>query len=137
MCLSPAERSLLFRAAVTVFAVRLGLWIMPLPAMRRRLHARGAISASLQLFPATRVAWAVQATARRIPAASCLTQALALQALLERAGKPSQVHIGTAKDPARGFSSHAWVECSGEIVLGDDGELDRYRPILALHSQES
>jgi hypothetical protein len=78
-----------------------------------------------------RLAWAVQAAARRIPGASCLTQALALQYVLGRAGETTKLHIGVAKDSARGFEAHAWLEHRGAILVGDNGELERYAPIPA------
>jgi hypothetical protein len=130
--LTPGERSLLLRAVILVATVRLALWTMPFRAVRKRLAQRPAVSAKLAAVPVKRLSWSVQAAARRIPAASCLTQALALQHLLARAGYTAELHIGVAKDAARGFQSHAWVEYRGQILLGDNGELERYFPILAL-----
>gem|GEM_PF-5122549 len=53
------------------------------------------------------------------------------------AGRESEVHIGVAKDGARGFEAHAWVEHAGKVVLGDDGDLGRYAPMLALVAEEN
>jgi Transglutaminase-like superfamily len=130
--LTPRERSLLLRAVILVAVVRLALWTTPFRAVRKLLAKRPAVSAKLAAVPVKRLSWAVQAAARRIPAASCLTQALALQHLLARAGHLAELHIGVAKDAARGFQSHAWVEYRGQILLGDNGELEHYSPILAL-----
>jgi hypothetical protein len=130
--LSPQERSLLLRAVILVVAVRLALWTMPLRAVRKLLAKYATTSANLPAIPVKRLSWAVQAAARRIPAASCLTQALALQHLLACAGHPAELRIGVAKDTTRGFQSHAWVEYRGQILLGDNGELEHYSPILAL-----
>jgi len=130
--LSPQERSLLLRAVILVATVRLALWTMPFGAVRQLLGKRRTVSTRLAAISAKRLSWAVQAAARRIPAASCLTQALALQHLLARAGHPAELHIGVAKDAARGFQSHAWVEYRGQILLGDNGELEHYSPMLAL-----
>ena len=123
---------LFLQAMKLVVFARLALWVLPLDSVRRLLRAPRA-SVRLSEVSIKKIVWAVQAAARRVPGASCLTQALALQALLARAGKTAQVHIGAAKDPQRGFLSHAWVEYRGEIILGDNGELERYRPMLALH----
>jgi hypothetical protein len=130
--LTPRERSLLLRTVILVAAVRLALWTMPFRSARKMLGKRPAFSVKLAAIPVKRLSWAVQAAARRIPAASCLTQALALQHLLARAGHLAELHIGVAKDAARGFQSHAWVEYRGQILLGDNGELEHYSPILAL-----
>jgi len=72
-----------------------------------------------------------------IPGASCLTQALALQRLLARAGRGADLRIGVAKDGASGLASHAWLEREGEILIGDNGELDRYSPMLSLSGKEN
>jgi hypothetical protein len=53
------------------------------------------------------------------------------------AGHDAEVHIGVAKDAVRGFEAHAWVEHRGAILLGDDGDLGRYAPMLALTSEEN
>ena len=119
-------------AFVLVAIVRLALWTMPFRAVRKLMAKRPATSPKLATIPVKRLVWGVQVAARRIPAASCLTQALALQYLLARAGHRAEFHIGVAKDPVRGFQSHAWVEYSGQILIGDNGELEHYSPILAL-----
>ena len=134
--LTPLERGLLLRAAVLVAGVRLALWTMPFRWVRLVLGVRRAVSPSLEAIRVRRLAWAVQAAARRIPGASCLTQALALQYLLARAGHTAEVHIGVAKHCARGFEAHAWLEYRGEILAGDNGELERYAPILAVSGKE-
>ena len=134
--LTGQERGLLLRAVVLVAGVRLALWTVPFRWVRLVLGARRAVSPNLEVIRVKRLAWAVQAAARRIPGASCLTQALALQYLLARAGESAEVHIGVAKDAARGFEAHAWLEHRGAILVGDNGELERYAPILAVSGEE-
>jgi hypothetical protein len=73
------------------------------------------------------VAWAVEATARRVPEASCLTQALAADVMLRRAGATPQVRIGVAKDRQE-FEAHAWLELDGRVLVGDH-DLDRFVPL--------
>ena len=55
-------------------------------------------------LPVSRLEWAVRAAGRRVPMASCLTQALALQFLLGRSGHFSEVLIGVRKDVEADFS---------------------------------
>jgi hypothetical protein len=130
--LPPQERWLLLRAAGLVAAVRLALFLLPFPLVRRAV-ARAGESSHPQLanIRPRRLSWAVQASARRIPKATCLTQALALQALLAQAGRHGDLHIGVAHDTSRVFEAHAWVEYEGEILIGDNGELARYAPIAS------
>jgi len=61
--------------------------------------------------------WAVAAAARRIPGATCLVQALALQRLLAQSGHRSQLRIGVDKAGAE-FDAHAWLMLEGEPWFG-------------------
>ena len=122
----------LLRVAATVAFVRIALWVLPfrwvcsfvcnLPVAT---DVRDGVSVSA-------LEWSVSVVSRRIPLASCLTQALALRWLLVRAGHPASLRIGVAKDGARGFAAHAWVESRGQILLGSEGETIGFAPILAL-----
>ena len=131
------KRRLLLRAVALVAAVRIALWTLPFRWVRLVGGRRRAVSTELSTVPVEHLAWAVQAAGRRIPGASCLTQALSLQYLMTLDGHDAEVHIGVAKDATRGFEAHAWVEYGGKILLGDDGDLGRYAPMLALSSEES
>jgi len=133
--LKPRERRLLVQAALLLAATRIALWTLPFAYVCGRFNRRRAAAPDLAAFPVKRLAWAVEVAARRIPRASCLTQALVLQGLLGRSGRESCVHIGVAKKTAGRFESHAWVECGGEILIVDNGELERYSPILVLSAQ--
>jgi hypothetical protein len=129
--LAREDRALVLRTLPLVAGIRVGLWIVPF----RRLQAILGSLARLPLYvppdmPVSRLVWAVRAASRRVPAASCLTQALALQCLLTRAGRASEIHIGVARDPQTGFQAHAWVECAGTTLLSDPAEMGRYVTIL-------
>jgi len=129
--LSADERWLLARAAALVASIRIALWLLPLHWICRWAHRSGAVSRPLEAMPASRLAWVVQVAARRIPGASCLTQAMALQWLLVRAGRAASLQLGVAKDAAHGFESHAWVECEGQVFLDDSDVAVRFVPIAA------
>ena len=127
-----AERRRLLHAAIAVAALRFALWVLPFRWACSLVEARNPELRAFDEVPASRWAWAVRVAARRIPGASCLTQALALQWLLARAGQCARIHVGVAKQGARGFEAHAWLESRGEILIGDDEPLDRFAPILIL-----
>lgn len=125
------DRGLALRTLLLVAGIRIGLWIVPFRQLQRMLGS----SEHLPLYvppdvPVSRLVWAVRAASRRIPAASCLTQALALQCLLARAGHGSEVQIGVSRDPQTGFQAHAWVEYAGTTLLSDRSELGQYITIL-------
>jgi hypothetical protein len=131
--LPPADRGLLLRTVPLVAAIRVALWVVPLRRVGRlmRIWERLPFSVPANL-PVSRLEWAVRAASRRIPMASCLTQALALQYLLMRGGHSSEVHIGVKKDTESGFQSHAWVECEGRTLLSAPYEVVEYSRLLAL-----
>jgi hypothetical protein len=40
--------------------------------------------------------------------------------MLRRAGIDAQLRIGVGKEGARDLRAHAWVECGGAALLGED-----------------
>ena len=121
------KRAILLRAFWSLVIWRLGLWLLSVRTLRQQTRImRRRVR---KQHPIDRVVWAVNAAARYVPAATCLTQALAAQSLLTRNGHSSQLHIGVAKGPDREFGAHAWVQCHDRIVIGG-GEMDRYTPLL-------
>ena len=131
--LPPSERGLVLRTLPLVVAIRVALWVMPLRRVRRLLRASEGLSFYVPNdLSVSRLEWAVRAVSRRIPMASCLTQSLALQFLLARTGRPSEIHIGVKKDMETGFQSHAWVECDGCMLLSAPSEVVVYSRLLTL-----
>lgn len=124
LALSPGEWRLLARAFSLTLLVRGSLWVVPFRVLRRLLLPRR--SPTPPTAPLDRIVWAVAASARRVPDATCLTQALVAETLLRRAGHDATLHLGVAR-PAQGagLEAHAWVESGGAVVVGD-GELDRF-----------
>jgi hypothetical protein len=129
--LPSGERRLLARAGLAVAAVRVALWLLPFRWLCERASAAPAALRRPGELPARKLAWAVDVVARRIPGASCLTQALALQWLLVRQGERSRIHVGVSRSDPRGLHSHAWVEVGGEVLIGGEG-LEGLMPIYAL-----
>jgi hypothetical protein len=130
--LTMAERRVLIRVLFVVAVARTALWVLPVEAARRVVAraATGAVGDSVE-----QLVWAVRIVSRYLPGATCLTQALAAQALLTHSGFPSQVEIGVAKDELRRFHAHAWVVCQGQVVLGErQGE--RYNSLMVWDRQE-
>src|SRR6266404_8959265 len=135
--LQPDERGLVLRTLLLVAGIRIALWILPVQRLQRLVgswvswkHLRLTIPSDM---PVGRLVWAVRAASRRIPAASCLTQALALQFLLTRAGHRSEVRIGVTMEG--GFGAHAWVEYAGQPLLSGPEEVERYVQLLTVEGQ--
>jgi len=132
--LPAADRRLLVTAGLTQAAIRLGLAVLPyrklnqlvdrLARVRPRRHLDSSVSTE-------RIAWAVMQTSRSVPGATCLTQALSAQVLLERRGHPARVRVGIGRTEGARLLAHAWVESEGRIVLGGT-DVTRYTPLSAL-----
>ena len=139
MHLPAAERWLLVKAALLLSAIRLGLGLLPFQTLRRLLAKVAEASTGLQetdRSSADRIVWAVEAAGRRLPGAgTCLTQALAAQALLARRGHPALLRIGVLKGEEGRLEAHAWLESKGRIVIGGS-ELERFTPLVALEGEE-
>jgi hypothetical protein len=133
----PGVRELLLRAALMVGTVRLALWLLPARAVMKatlRLQSPPSAARGLAAPSPETIAWAVRVVARRIPYASCLTQALSTQALLARDGCESDLRIGVGRDPNGSVCAHAWLELQGRVIIGDD-QLDRYARMPDLTSK--
>ncbi len=100
--------------------------------LRRRI-ARLPVRQAPDLGDLRVVAWAVAATARLVPGASCLTQAMAGQAMLARRGIASEVRISLPRDAAAGLAPHAWLQCGSTILLGGTQAEARAHRTLAIY----
>jgi hypothetical protein len=107
----------LIESAILVAAFRLALWFLPFRTTRRA-------AAFIQRVPRPvgqdlhRIRWAVETVGRRVPRAGCLALALAAHVLLRRSQHPAEIRIGVSRDSAGDLIAHAWVECSGNVVVG-------------------
>jgi hypothetical protein len=118
------DLGLLLRAGLLVVTVRIALWLRPLPRVQTMVHALGRPGRPGGDAPAPdRIGWAVRNASRLVPAASCLTQALAAQALAERSGYAPELHLG-AKHGSEGFKAHAWLDIDSKTIVGGEAKAD-------------
>jgi Transglutaminase-like superfamily len=127
--LTAAEKRILLRVLFVVGVARTALCVVSTDRARK-VTAQAAAGASGSL---EQMVWAVTVAGRYLPGATCLTQALAAQALLTQSGFPSRVEIGVAKDEGdrRRLQAHAWVVCHGQVVLGGR-QPNHYNSIIVL-----
>jgi len=133
--LSRENRALLADAFALVLAVRIAQWILPWKVVVGTtkwlpLPMRSQVAID-------RLVWAVRSSAARIPHATCLTKALALQRLLARSGYVASVEIGVTKNAGGNFEFHAWVEHQGEPLLERPDELAQYSRLLTVDAVSS
>ena len=142
---SAAEWHLVWRALRAVVIVRLALQWVPYARIRarsarrrearKRTGFRGEASRRDLTHDPVALAWAIRAAARRVPRATCLTQALALEALLADAGLTADVRIGVARARDGSFEAHAWVVRGDDVLIGGRRDLARFAP-LPPHSSD-
>ena len=113
-----ASRHLVAVAAVA--SVRLALWVLPFPSVSAACARCRRVGASPSRRPGVvaGVVTAVHQAARLVPGATCLTQALAAQWMLGRAGITADLRFGAARGPS-GLAAHAWLDVGGQTVIGD------------------
>ena len=127
------DRRLLVRTALLLTAVRLGLTLLPFRVVQQAVARAAAVRGAP--VPVERLVWAVTVASRHVPRATCLTRALAGQALLARHGHAARLRIGVARGEGGRFEAHAWVEDEQGPVIGAP-EPGRFTPLPALLSPE-
>jgi hypothetical protein len=118
---SRSDWKLFCRAYVLVWLIRIALWFLPFePLYKWTIQFRKGRTGDRPLDTRSvyKVVWAVSAAARRVPQATCLTQALATQIMLGRRGHRASLQLGIMKSKAGKFDAHAWVERDGRILIG-------------------
>ena len=115
--LSLADKALLADCVLILAMVRIGLSLLSYRTLRRYLQKEIIVPVASN-DEARRIVWAVTNAARIVPRASCLTQAVAAQFLLARAGYQSQMRVGVSTDAEGQFIAHAWLISEGRILMG-------------------
>ena len=62
--------------------------------------------------------------------ASCLRQALVLWWLLARRGISTDIRLGVSVASDDTLDAHAWIEHNGDVIIGGQASLERFRVIL-------
>lgn len=120
---SISDQWLLMKTLVLVCFVRLGLWLMPLRILRKMARIGSSVSSLAQPqlsdpYLVRKIASSVRRVSRYVPAASCLTQAVAAQVLLAHHGQVTNLRIGVTRGDEGELKAHAWLESNGRIIIG-------------------
>lgn len=127
LALPGPERALLHRAVLLLWLFRVCLRVLPYRQVSA-LAARWARPGPGASTPPDldRLEWILGAAARCLPGRrTCLTRALAGQVFLGRLGYPTLLRLGVHRPEEGGLEAHAWLECSGRVVVGAE-ERERY-----------
>lgn len=129
--LRPLERRLVLDALALVVVTRLALTTLPFQRAQRIAEGWARRPGRAAWRPtAGQIAFAVTAVARYVPAATCLTRALATRALLAHYGYAGDLRIGVAKSDSGTLEAHAWIEYDGRILVGGPAaHVARYTPL--------
>ncbi|MEN7538001.1 lasso peptide biosynthesis B2 protein [Aurantiacibacter flavus] len=107
---------LLCRALAVVIAFRLALLVTKHRRIAQVIKVHPAPSRPVR-SPYT-LAWAVKHSARIVPFAHCLTQALSLQYLLGQQGMTSTIRVGVQTAENGNLGAHAWLLHDGVVLIG-------------------
>jgi hypothetical protein len=135
--LDRADRHLLIEAAVLTALVMAGLRTRRLTTVRRGLERyigwRMTSAAATSSRTISEVGWAIAAVSRRLSSATCLVQALVADTMLRRRRLTSELRIGVRihRDATPPIESHAWVECNGEVAVGQVEHLAEFAVLTA------
>ena len=134
---SREDWSLFLRAYVLVWFIRLALWVRPFPKMHAwatKVRQSKMGEHPLDSRSVYKVVWAVSAAARRVPKATCLTQALATQIMLGRRGHKTSLQFGAVKAGDK-LEAHAWIERDGNVLIGFNDNFNDLIRFPALDSE--
>ena len=110
------ERSLLVEAFVLLYAVRLGLWTVPFRALNSATSKSMWSTRHLDIDE-QKIIWAVKASSKFVPSATCLTQAMAARKMLLNHGYNANLRIGVLREDDD-LKAHAWLEKDGKVLIG-------------------
>jgi hypothetical protein len=119
-----------FAQVVTRIALRgIPLSVLRAKAARLRRLAQFAVRGSEE-----RVAWAIEATGRRLGGSStCLVRALVAELVLGSPERPVTLTIGVRRTASGALEAHAWVGREGRVLIGVTS--DQYVPLVGWSSR--
>ena len=79
------------------------------------------------------IRWATVVAARYVPGTTCLVRGVVAHPLCRRYGHESDLYVGVDRE-SETFAAHSWVESRGEVVVGDDVDLERYETLGVIAS---
>jgi len=123
--------TVLVRAGLVLFSFRrTGALLDRLPGSDGRQSAGddGQPSSSEGHPPRAEIRWAVTMAGNQVPNTTCLPRALVAHTLCRRAGHPSNLYVGVDRESEE-FVAHSWVESHGEVVVGDEVDLENFETL--------
>ena len=116
----------------------MALWLFPFPKIYDwsiLFRQARVVDVPLPASAVYKVVWAVSAAARRVPQATCLTQALATQIMLGRRGHRTTLQLGVMKSETGKMDAHAWLEREGKVLIGLSDNFDQLTRLPTLEGE--
>jgi hypothetical protein len=104
-----------FAVAIKVLPATMGRYAGVQPRVRR-------LSSPRQPASMDQIVRAVNGASCIVPGGgNCLVRAMTARALLARQGRLSELVLGVVKQPSGTLGGHAWLQCEGATVVGQNG----------------
>lgn len=130
------DRLLLVKTAILLLLIKLGLAILPFRRVRAVLDWAVGVApppGRSDCAELNRIIWGATVMGNALLAdRACLAQALAVQLLYRRRGRPAELHIGVRRERGGAMKAHAWVTSHGRIVIGGAQSPLTYTPFPSL-----
>jgi hypothetical protein len=125
---------LLVAVAVGQVVAAAALRAMPLLALRAGVSRCRPLARFLVRGSDNRIAWAIEATGRRLGRLStCLIRALVGELVLDSNDGPVSVTIGVRRTAAGALEAHAWLARQDRVLIG--ATADAYVPLVTWTSR--
>ncbi len=133
----PKERkSLIIKAIVLLLAIKLGCYFLSFKTICRIIQKKTVTKSKTDIKTLKHdVIWSIEAASNHLPfTKTCLIKALAAQILLSNYGYQSNIKIGITKSKNDLLDAHAWIESSGDIIMGNTDKLSEYKELELIKS---
>lgn len=125
---------MLVAVAVAQVATAAVLRTMTLPAWRASVGRCHRLARFLVPDSDERIAWAIDATGRRLGRLStCLIRALVAELVLDSNDGPLSLSIGVRRTAAGALDAHAWIARKDRVLVG--ATVDVYVPLVTWTSR--
>jgi hypothetical protein len=119
------DQVLLIETMSLLWAVRIGLWILPFRAINS-FADKHLMCTKRKNLSVERIIWAVEASSRYVANSTCLTKSIAAKRILSLHGYSADIHLGVLRE-GNHLKAHAWLVMNGRILMG--GPVFNYKEI--------
>lgn len=111
--------SLICLSLTTVLLIRVGLYFFRFDRIRKMM-VQPVVGDPERAAKLLRILEAIRFASAIVPKATCMTQAIAGQAIASWFGIPTRLHLGAQKTQAGTVNFHAWLVWREQVVLGGE-----------------